>query len=398
MRIAYVTPYQGPTLIERRPIVGNRSMSNGVKIELIAQLLYAKGHDVEIFSHGEVDSPELRFYPAFEEPERFHPEIPVRYISALPIRGVYGMWAGRQMQRLLDQRHRLSPFDVLIMFNLKPPQLASRRYAERHGIPVILEYEDDVFRVVPGERQRLLVNPYQKRAYRQAIDSVSGCMAVSPHLLSQVPRAVPQLLLRGIVGEDVVKASKRREQKRNIVLYSGTHNKTNGVEELIRAWRSMQLPEWQLHITGYGNLTDSLRKMAEDSSGIIFHGLLSRPELVELMGATKMCISPQRVSPTLGDQFPFKVIEYLAAGAHVVMTPMGNLEREIEEGITYMADNKPETIAATLQQAVGEQRYARTAKNAVQRRYGSEAVSEALDTLLYDVTGGTHEGVARALP
>src|SRR5215467_9817834 len=105
MRIAYVTPYQGPTLIERRPVVRNRSMSNRIKIELIAQLLHANGHDVEVFSHGEVDHAELRFYPAFEEPERFHPEIPVRYISALPIRGLYGTWVSLQMQKLLERRH-----------------------------------------------------------------------------------------------------------------------------------------------------------------------------------------------------------------------------------------------------------------------------------------------------
>ena len=41
MRIAYVAPYQGPTLVNRRPIVRNRSMSNRVKIELIDQRVIA---------------------------------------------------------------------------------------------------------------------------------------------------------------------------------------------------------------------------------------------------------------------------------------------------------------------------------------------------------------------
>src|SRR5437870_4192674 len=106
MRIAYVTPYQGPTLIKRRPIVRNRSMSNRIKIELIAQLLRSKGHDVELFSHGEVIENGFRFYPAFAEPERFHPQIPVYYISSLPIRRVNGLWASFRMLNLLNRRHR----------------------------------------------------------------------------------------------------------------------------------------------------------------------------------------------------------------------------------------------------------------------------------------------------
>ena len=52
MRIAYVAPYQGPTLLTRRPIVRNRSMSNAVKIELIATLLRERSHDVEVISQG----------------------------------------------------------------------------------------------------------------------------------------------------------------------------------------------------------------------------------------------------------------------------------------------------------------------------------------------------------
>jgi len=220
---------------------------------------------------------------------------------------------------------------------------------------------------------------------------------VSPHLLSQAPAGVPKLLLRGVVGNDVLDAGERLGgSKRDIVLFSGSHNKWNGAEELIAAWRSMTLPDWQLHITGYGALTESLREMAKGDSRIVFHGLVPREKLVELMASAKICISPQRVSPTLGDQFPFKVIEYLAAGAHVVMTPMGNLESEIEQGITYMADNLPETIASTLHRTVVEQRYARTAEVAVQQRYGPKAVSESLDGLLSDVVTGRQSGSARS--
>src|SRR5438270_13586061 len=106
MRIAYVTPYQGPTVVNRRHIVANRSMSNRTKIELVAKLLRSRGHDVEIFSHGEVIENRLKFYQAFAEPELFDREIPINYVSSLAVRRLNGFWASMQMVRLLKRRHR----------------------------------------------------------------------------------------------------------------------------------------------------------------------------------------------------------------------------------------------------------------------------------------------------
>ena len=101
----------------------------------------------------------------------------------------------------------------------------------------------------------------------------------------------------------------------------------------------------------------------------MFHGLVSRQELVRLICSAKICINPHVVSQTPGNVFAFKIIEYLAAGAHVITTPMGALEQEIEVGITYMPDNKAETIAATLKQVIQVRCYERTAAQAALQTY-----------------------------
>ena len=54
------------------------------------------------------------------------------------------------------------------------------RYAVRRRIPLILEYEDDVFRSVAGERETGLMAQYHHRAYRWVLANVSACIAVSP--------------------------------------------------------------------------------------------------------------------------------------------------------------------------------------------------------------------------
>ena len=390
MRIAYLTTYQGPTLLKRRPIVRNRSLSNAIKIELIASLLRAKSHDVEVISQGEVVEHKLTFYPSFTEPQRFDSRIPVYYSSSLPIRRLNGLWSNFHTLRLLKARHRAAPFDLVIIFNLKGPQVTCANYALRSlRVPVILEYEDDRFVNVVGKADGDFLSKYRNRSCKSLLAAVSGCIGVSPHLLSQLPEHVPKMLLRGVVGDDLVGARKQSiGAKSNRILFSGTHIESNGVANLIAAWRSAPVDGWELHITGYGELTDLLRKMAENVPGVVFHGLISRQELVELMSSAKICVNPHAVSQTPGNVFAFKIIEYLAAGAHCITTPMGRLESDLETGITYMPDNTPEMIAATLKKVIEDRRYENVAPKAAEQAFGAHAVSRSLDEFVRQVVKG----------
>jgi glycosyltransferase involved in cell wall biosynthesis len=344
---------------------------------------------VEVFSQGEVIENNLKFYPSFAETERFHANVPVHYASALPIRRLNGAWSRMKTLQLFKSRHRAAPFDLVVIFNLKEPQVVCANYAIRHlNLPVILEYEDDRFVDAVGEATGRIASRFYDHSCRKLLKLVSGCIAASPHLLSQIPESTPRVLLRGIAGGDIIEASKHANgTKRNWILFSGTHIENNGVAQLIEAWRSAPIAGWELHITGKGGLTDSLREMANDVSGLTFHGLVSRPELVKFMCSAKICINPYTVSRTPGNVFAFKVIEYLAAGAHCVTTPMGSLEREFEEGITYMADNAPGTIAATLKKVIDDRHYERSVASVVQNVYGPAAVSRRLDQFVKQVTG-----------
>jgi glycosyltransferase involved in cell wall biosynthesis len=390
VRIAYITTYQGPSLLERRPIIRNRSLSNRVKIELIASLLRSNSHEVEVISQGEVVDNQFRFYPSFSETQLFDSKIPIHYASALPIRRVNGLWSSLRTLQLFRARHRAAPFDLVIIFNLKEPQVTCANYALRRlKIPVILEYEDDRFVNVVGEKDGGWVSRYHDRSCKRLLVAVSGCIAVSPHLLTQLPARTPGMLLRGVVGDDLSRATKPEiGAKPNRILFSGTHIESNGVARLIEAWRSAPMAGWELHITGHGQLTPVLRQMAENVPGVVFHGMVTRQELVALMSSAKICINPHAVSQIPGNVFAFKIIEYLAAGAHCITTPMGTLEAELEAGMTYMPDNEPETIAATLKRVIEERRYYLVAPKAAQQAYGTHAVSTSLDKFLRQVVPG----------
>jgi len=379
MRIAYITPYQGPSVLRQRPIMQSRSLATTTKVELIASLLRSNGHEVELFSQGEVIENSFKFYPGFAETDRFDPNIPVFYSSAWPIKRVNGFWSCFTLKRLFNSRHRASPFDLVIIWNLQLPQITCALYAMRDlKVPAILEYEDDRFLSLDGSRPNHSAR--ERESARRFLQRVPGCMACSPHLLSQVPSSVPKLLLRGVVGRDLEAA--RGSRKTNRVLFSGSHHKQYGIPALITAWTKAALPDWELHITGEGPETAAFRKLAESNPTIHFHGLVSRANLVQLMASATICINPHDTSKTPGIVFAFKIVEYLASGAHVITTPMGPIEKELEAGITYMPDNTAETICSTLRQVIDGKLYERTAAKQVLGVYGPENSAKSLESFI----------------
>jgi glycosyltransferase involved in cell wall biosynthesis len=384
MRIAYIAPYHGTTILERRPIIRNRSLSNKVKIEQIATLLKSKSHDVEILSQGEASEHTFKFYRSFDESDRFAHDIPIHYSSMLTVPRLTGFWSSLSVLGRLKARHRVNPYDLVIVVNLKPPQIACAHHAlKRMRIPVVLEYEDDAFSSVHGEKRNWLISQFHNRKYRKVLSSVSACVGVSPYLLSQVPHSIPKLLLPGIVSADLSSAAEDITcQKVNRVLFSGTHVASNGIAELIQAWNWLRLPDWELHITGCGALTESLKLQAASVPGIVFHGFVSREALLGLMCSARVCVNPHVVADAPGSVFAFKLIEYLATGAHVISTPMGEFDAETAKGITYMPDNRPEIIARTLSSVIQARKWEQDVGERVRQVYGPKSVAESLDRFL----------------
>ena len=395
VRIAYIAPYQGKSLRQRRPILLNLSLAGTAKIEGVAILLQQSGSDVEIFSQGEVIERNWTFYPGFDEANRFHPDIPVSYSSALPIPFLNGLWQSWNLLALFKARHRIDPFDLVIIYNLKMPQVMAAHFAIKQlDLPVIVEYEDLAVAGIDGlpERTFSLNIGYNSRM-RKILREAAGCMACSPFLLEQFPKNIPKLLIRGVVGADAMRVSLQKPViKQNWILFSGTHYRTKGIASLIIAWSQMDLPDWELHITGDGEETKALRQLAEPFRNIYFHGVVGTAELAMMMATAKICINPHDLSVTPGNVFAFKIIEYLAAGTHVVTTPMGYLEKEIEIGITYIPNNDPETISKALLELVRTERWKVTASEQVRNIYGPDALKASLnDLILRAKSGGNRE-------
>jgi hypothetical protein len=376
-------------LVRNRPCLRNLSLGGRVKIELISELLRQGSHQVEILSQGEVIERQFRFYPGLGESELFHPEIPVLYASAFPVRFLNAFWSSWSTLQLFKARHRRAPFDAIIIYNLKPPQVACADYAiKRLGLPVVLEYEDDQFLELSDGMSASRLSGYYLAQARRILGRLSGCLSGSPSLLAQAVGDIPRLVLCGVVGESVLKVGRNPpDSRRDRVVFSGTHSKAQGLEQLVKGWGLAQLAGWELHIAGHGSETARLKELAAQDRTIVFHGMLNREANAQMLGSGKISIVPYDVSQSRG--FSFKTIECLAAGLHVITTPLVALEAldpEMTRGITYIQDNAPTTIAASLRQVIGARLYERTAIDVTVKRYGPTAVAKSLESFLHQVT------------
>ena len=384
MHIAYISPYQGPQLLARRPSVVNLSLACNMKTEVVSELLRRQGHSVEIVSPGQAErQSRLKFYRGFAEPTSARDGSPVFYPSCIPARFVTGWWTALRTLALFKARHRARPFDLVVIYNLKLPQLLCARHARHLGLPIVLEYEDDEFVEVDGSS----MNGFRLRGHHQrarlTLDFIDATFAVSPHLLAQVPNAVCKLLLRGVLGDDYLDpALDSEDSKRNWVAFSGTHSRAKGLKQLITAWKELNLPGWELHIAGHGELTSNIQAMAAGVPTIIFRGMLNRMANARFLAECKIGMNPHDLSQTPGNVFATKIVEYLAAGTHVISTRMGHLEPEIEAGITYIEDNTSETILKSLREVITQGIHRRLARAAAVGLYGPVAVSDKLQSLI----------------
>ena len=67
------------------------------------------------------------------------------------------------------------------------------------------------------------------------------------------------------------------------------------------------------------------------------------------------------------------------------LTSLEGLDPELKAGLTYIDDNKAETISASIKKVIEERRYERTVQKATLERYGPAAVSQSLDVFLDQV-------------
>ena len=117
-------------------------------------------------------------------------------------------------------------------------------------------------------------------------------------------------------------------QEKITFMYSGILEKVTGIDMLIEAFSKVNMENVQLVITGDGSLADWVREMEKKYSQIHYLGCIPYEDYMKKLLKADILINPRNMNlPENANNFPSKIMEYLATGKMIISTKFPGWER-----------------------------------------------------------------------
>ena len=186
---------------------------------------------------------------------------------------------------------------------------------------------------------------YYKKT-RQRFDKL---IILSKDLMSRLDANDALFFPGAIRYEDYKDFSLQSLENRKIrVLYAGVFTDVTGVDLLLAAIEKIDLQNVEFIFTGRGDLLPDVKAVAAKDKRVVYKGFLPRKEYYELMNSVDILVNPRNMTmPQNMNNFPSKMLEYLASGKVIVSTRFSGYEDFSEYCINYV-DTSVESIKAGL--------------------------------------------------
>lgn len=126
------------------------------------------------------------------------------------------------------------------------------------------------------------------------------------------------------------------------LMYSGLLNHVTGVDLLLEAMKQVKRRDIRLIISGRGELEKEIQAAAETDDRIRFLGYLAYDEYVRQLQDADILLNPRNMElPENRNNFPSKILDYLATGKPVISTRFAGWEK-FEEAIFFCGSSAEE--------------------------------------------------------
>ena len=141
---------------------------------------------------------------------------------------------------------------------------------------------------------------------------------------------------------------KKVDKNEITIMYSGVLEKVTGIDLLLEAFQKMQMSNARLVITGDGTLAPWIMEQANEHSNIFYLGCMPYDQYIKKLMEADMLINPRNMNlPENENNFPSKIMEYLATGKLIVSTKFPGWERY--QNVIDFCDSNPESIKETIE-------------------------------------------------
>lgn len=146
---------------------------------------------------------------------------------------------------------------------------------------------------------------------------------------------------------------KKPEKQSVTMMYSGILEKVTGIDLLINAFEKIDNKNVKLVISGDGSLREWLKEVTQNHENISYLGCVPYDEYMKKLKEADILINPRNMNlPENKNNFPSKIMEYLATGKMIVSTKFPGYNR-YEEYVNF-CESDVEDILQTLKDVIND--------------------------------------------
>lgn len=229
---------------------------------------------------------------------------------------------------MMDDMDTIICYNIIYAWILLPCFIKMRK---KNGVAIIADYsESNSYRSLARKLYAVLQLWSMRR-----FETVVG---LSANICLKLRKKQRFILMEGGIDQEFYDAFSYQRHKDGQpvnLLYSGLLSPVTGVDILLEAVKKCDRRDIQLLVTGRGPLEELVKKASLEDGRICYRGHLPYEEYMQQLQNADILINPRNMNlPENQNNFPSKIMEYLAVGKPILSTRFVGWEK-FEENIIF---------------------------------------------------------------